>query len=100
MKIKQKRIAYKEAIALPRAKHYDPPRPSWLLTSLVRVLSGMELRKSKFSYTSDYAEILDKGPCLILMNHSSFLDLQIASKILYPKKYNIICTTDGLVGKK
>ena len=37
-------------------------------------------------------------PCLILMNHSCFLDLQIASTILYPRPYNIICTSDGFVG--
>ena len=39
------------------------------------------------------------GPCLILMNHSSFIDLKIASKIFFPKPYCIVSTTDGLVGK-
>lgn len=33
------------------------------------------------------------------MNHSAFIDLQIASKLLWPKKYNIIMTSDGFVGK-
>ena len=37
-------------------------------------------------------------PCLILMNHSCFLDLQIAYRILYPRPFNIICTSDGFVG--
>ncbi|MBQ8996320.1 MAG: hypothetical protein IJ091_10960, partial [Oscillospiraceae bacterium] len=34
-----------------------------------------------------------------MMNHSSFIDLEIASKMLYPRPYSIICTSDGFVGK-
>jgi DNA-directed RNA polymerase subunit RPC12/RpoP len=34
------------------------------------------------------------------MNHSSFIDLKIVSKIFYPKPYSIVCTSDGLVGKR
>lgn len=33
------------------------------------------------------------------MNHSSFLDLKIVSALLFPKRYNIIMTSDGFVGK-
>ena len=40
-----------------------------------------------------------KEPVLILMNHSSFIDLKIASRIVYPKPYGIVCTFDTLVGK-
>ncbi len=40
------------------------------------------------------------GPYLILMNHSSFIDLEIASKIFYPHPYCIVCTSDGFVGKE
>ena len=44
-------------------------------------------------------EKIKKGePCLILMNHSCFLDLMIASKIFFPRPYCIICTSDGFVG--
>lgn len=42
----------------------------------------------------------DKEPCLFLMNHSSFIDLKIAAAILYPRPFNIVCTSDGFVGKK
>lgn len=38
-------------------------------------------------------------PCLILMNHSSFIDLKIAASVLYPRAFNIVCTSDGFVGK-
>ena len=33
------------------------------------------------------------------MNHPSFIDLKIASTILYPRPFNIVCTSDGFVGK-
>lgn len=45
-------------------------------------------------------ELAGKGPYFILMNHSSFIDLEIASKIFYPKPYCIVSTTDGMVGKE
>ena len=38
-------------------------------------------------------------PCLVLMNHSCFLDLKIAAAVLYPRPFNIVCTSDGFVGK-
>lgn len=45
-------------------------------------------------------EKLDKNtPCLILMNHSCFMDLEIAETVMYPRPMNIICTSDGFVGK-
>lgn len=34
------------------------------------------------------------------MNHSSFIDLKIASTVLYPSPLNIVCTSDGFVGKE
>ena len=39
-----------------------------------------------------------KEPCLILMNHSSFTDLEIASHIFFPRRYGIVTTPDGFVG--
>ena len=49
--------------------------------------------------TKTRMEEAGKGPYLILMNHSSFLDLKMASKILYPMPYGIVSTTDAFVGK-
>ena len=40
-----------------------------------------------------------KEPCLYLMNHSSFIDLEIAASLLYPRSFNIVATTDSFVGK-
>lgn len=61
----------------------------------------MTARSVKFKTNYINIEKIDKKqPYLILMNHSSFIDMKIASKILYPKKYNIVCTDDGFVGKE
>ena len=40
-----------------------------------------------------------REPCLFLMNHSSFIDLEIAASVLFPRAFNIVATTDGFVGK-
>ena len=32
------------------------------------------------------------------MNHSCFLDMQLAYRIMYPRAFNIICTSDAFVG--
>ncbi|MBP5794134.1 MAG: hypothetical protein J6W46_10925, partial [Spirochaetaceae bacterium] len=34
-----------------------------------------------------------------LMNHSCFMDIAIAERIFYPRPLNIVCTSDGFVGK-
>ena len=99
MKIKQKKLSFDKVKLIPKAKERTPLKPSLLFATLIRILAIGELTKTKFTYTSENIEVLKKGPCLILMNHSSFIDLKIASKILYPQRYNIVCTSDGLVGK-
>ncbi len=99
MKIK-KGVEYKDVLEKPRKKHQKPKNPNILLRTLIRVVSIPDLLATKFKYKSIGMEKLGKKePCLILMNHSSFIDLKIASKILYPRKYNIVCTSDGFIGK-
>ena len=100
MKIKTKKSTYEKVCALPRPKHRNPLRPNMLLQTVIRVLSIFDLRPAKFTYRTHGMEQLSKNePCLILMNHSCFLDLKIASAIFYPKRYGIVCTSDGFVGK-
>lgn len=99
MKIKTKVLSYEEVMRLPCARHYNPIRPSLFFRTLIRAVSHADLKATDFTYSCDDLEKLGKGPCLILMNHSSFLDLEIASRILYPKPYAIVCTSDGFVGK-
>ena len=40
-----------------------------------------------------------KQPCLYLMNHSCFLDLKIAQRII-PQRFNIVTTNDAFVGQR
>lgn len=98
MKIKIKRIPYAEAISLPRPKHKRPLYPSRLLRGIVRLASIPSLLGTRFSYTEERMEEAGKGPYLILMNHSCFLDMKIASAIFFPKPYNVVCTTDAMIG--
>lgn len=101
MKIKTKRLSYEKVCALPRPKHRMPLRPNMLLQTVIRVLSVFDLLPTRFTYQTHGMEKIGKHePCLILMNHSCFLDLKMASKIFYPKPYGIVCTTDGFVGKE
>ena len=85
MKIKTVKKSYDEVMALPRPEHKKPTRPWFLLRSLIRVLAMKDLVETKFKYTVEGNGKLPDGPCFILMNHSSFIDLKIVSKILYPK---------------
>lgn len=101
MKIKQKKMAYEKVMALPKAKHREPLRPNRILQLVIRVLSIFDLFPVKFTYTKEGMEKIGKHePCLILMNHSSFIDLKIVSKIFFPRRYGIVCTSDGFVGQE
>ena len=99
MKIKTKEKSYEEVMAIPRPEHKKPARPWFLLRTLIRALSLPDMLYTHFSYNFEGKKDLPKGPYLILMNHSSFIDLKIVSKIFYPMPYGIVCTSDGLVGK-
>lgn len=100
MKIKTVKKSYDEVMALPKPKHKKPLRPWFVLRSVIRVLAMADMWQTKFTYTFPDKDKLPEGPYLILMNHSSFIDLKIVSKIFYPKPYCIVCTSDGLVGKR
>ncbi len=99
MKIKTKPLAYDRAINLPKPKTFRPLKPNIFFRTLIRILSILDLHKANFTYTTERMDLIGNSPCLILMNHSSFIDLKIAYKIFYPKPISIVCTTDGFVGK-
>lgn len=99
MKIK-KGLSYREVLEKPEKKAKKPARPSFFFRSLIRLVSLPDLWATKFKFKKIGMEKLKRNqPCLILMNHSSFIDLKIANRILYPRKYNIVCTGDGFIGK-
>ena len=100
MKIKTKKRSYEDVLTLPKPAHQKPRRPNILFRSIIRALSEIDLIKTHFTYRTEALERLGEGPYLVLMNHSSFIDLEIASRVLYPKPYCIVCTSDGFVGKE
>ena len=99
MKTTVKTKDFDQVMALPRYAHKHPRKPNIFWRTLIRVLTIFGMAGTKFRYESERMELLGKDePCLILMNHSCFLDMQIAYRILYPRAFNIICTSDGFVG--
>ena len=101
MKIKTKKLSYEEVLSLPVKTHKKPVKPNRIITALAGLLSDIELKKVDFTYNMVGMEKLsDNEPCLILMNHSSFIDLEIVNHIFRKRPYNIVCTSDGFVGKE
>ena len=99
MKNTFKIMDYDKVMALPRPKHKKPRKPGMFWRVLIRLLSIFSLSGTKFTYTKERMELVGKKePCLILMNHSCFLDMPIAYRILFPRAINIVCTTDAFVG--
>ena len=100
MKLKTIPKSYDEVVAMPKPKHRKPIRPNMFFRTLLRVVSAPDLAATDFTCEKIGMEKLGKKePCLYLMNHCSFIDLEIAATILYPRPFNIICTSDGFVGK-
>lgn len=103
MKIKIQSRPYSEIIEEHRARkaaHRKPKRPNVLFRTLMRVAAIPDLVATHFSFEKIGMERLSrKENALFLMNHSSFIDLEIAAKILYPRPFNIVTTSDGFIGK-
>ena len=99
MKIKTIKKPYDEVKELKIPKHKRPLRPSFLLRTLINVISIGEFRQVKYKTNGTLPHKSD-GPCLVLMNHSSFIDMKIAQRVLYPRPVSIVCTYDAFIGKR
>ena len=100
MKIRTKTIDYAALLERKTGARRKPLRPNLFFRTLLRLVSAPDLWAVGFRCEKKGMEKLGKGePCIYLMNHSSFIDLKIASTILYPRPFNIVCTSDGFVGK-
>lgn len=100
MKIKTKVLSYQQVMDIPVPAHHKPMKQLFLVRLILRIASIPDLLSTRFKCTKIGMEKLGKRqPCLVLMNHSSFIDLEIASTILFPRSFHIVCTTDGFVGK-
>ena len=100
MKIKQTNLSYNEVVERKARKIKSPKRPMFIWRLLIKLLSFNELRQVHFKCNKiNMDKLKRKEPCLILMNHSNFLDMKIAHKVLFPRCFNIVATTDGFVGR-
>lgn len=101
MKIRTKEMSYEDVLALGLSAHEKPRKQSALFRLLIKVLSFFDLMRVGFGYKQIGMEKLAPDePCLILMNHSCFMDLEIIANIFYRRPYQIVCTLDGFVGKR
>jgi len=100
MKIKVVDAKYEDVIKKAVGINSRPHRQWWILKRLVEILSVSDFKATNFKYTTEGMEKLGaKEPCLILMNHSSFIDLKIAFKVFRHRRFSIVCTSDGFIGK-
>ena len=99
MKTTVKKMDYDKVMALQHYPHKLPRKPNMFWRTLVRGLSGFCMQGTQFKIETERMELVGKDePCLILMNHSCFLDMEIASMVLYPRPYNIVTTSDAFAG--
>ncbi len=99
MKTTVKTMDYDKVMALPRSEHKLPRKPNLFFRTLIRILTVFGLMGTKFTFETERFELIGKDePCLILMNHSCFIDMEMAYRILYPRPFNIVCTNDGFIG--
>lgn len=90
-----------KVLELKKEKRLRPKKPSLFFRTLLKIVSMPDLKATKFKAQKIGMEKLKKNePCLILMNHSSFIDLKIAVSEMYPRPMNIVTTLDGMVGLK
>lgn len=100
MKTVVKELSYEKVTSLKIPKNKKPVKPAIFWRWLMKTLGKSELKACNFTWTETGMENLKKeDPCLILMNHSCFMDLEIAATVMYPRPMNIICTSDGFIGK-
>ena len=100
MKIKIINKSYEDVLKLPKTPHQKPKRQWVILRWILKPVCYVLLKLSGFTgYEKSGMEKLGKDePCLVLMNHSSFIDLEIAAYLLGDRAYHIVATSDAFVG--
>lgn len=100
MKIKVIDKPYDEVMAIKKERRVKPHKPDIFFRTLMKLVAAPDLKKSGFSYEKEGMDKLGKRePALFLMNHSSFIDLEIVASMLYPRPFNIVATGDAFIGK-
>ena len=91
MKTTVKKMDYDKVMALPRPRHRQPVKPNIFWRGLIYFLTFIGLAGTRFRYETEGFEKLEKDePCLILMNHTCFQDMEVAHRILFPRAFNIV----------
>ena len=99
MKTTVKKMDFDKVMALPRPQRKNPRKVNWFWRLLIRFLTIFGLMGTKFQYETEGFEKIGKDePCLILMNHTCFQDMEVAYRILFPRPFNIVCSNDGFLG--
>ena len=99
MKTTIKKLDFDKVMALPRPERKLPRRPGMFWRCLIRFLCIFGMMGTKFSYETERMELLGKDePCLILMNHTCFQDMEVAYRIMFPRPMNIVASNDGFIG--
>ena len=99
LKISVKNLPYEKVMAMSRPEHKNPKKCNFFWRTLIQGLTYVGMAGTGFQYETERMELLEKDqPCLILMNHSCFLDMQIAHRILYPRHFSVVATYDSFVG--
>ena len=100
MKIKIIDQPYSKVISKKVNKRKKPIRPNMFFRILLKGVSLPDMLKTRFKLEKVGMEKLGKKePCLFLMNHSSFIDMEIAVSSLFPRAFNIVTTYDAFIGK-
>lgn len=99
MKTTVKKMDFDAVMALPCPQHKNPRKVNWFWRLLIRFLTVFGMMGTGFRYETEGFEKIGKDePCLILMNHTCFQDMEVAYKILFPRAFNIVCSNDGFIG--
>lgn len=97
MKIKDSSF---NAIKPKKREKIAPKKQSKLLKGLINLISKGDFKKTEFKYVwTSGQDIQINQPCLILMNHSSFIDLEIFSASLRIENSTSLQPTTHLSGK-
>jgi len=99
MKTTIKKMDYEKVMALPKPQHQNPRKVGMFWRVLIRLLTIFGMMGTGFRYETEGFEKIGKDePCLILMNHTCFQDMEVAYRILFPRPFNIVCSNDGFIG--
>ncbi len=100
MKIKTINKSYEEVLQMPKRKHQKPMKQWSFLRIILRPVCFILLKLAGFTGYQKIGmeKLAKKEPCLVLMNHSSFIDLEIAALLMADRPYHIVTTLDAFVG--